>query len=235
MTLFGDGRTALKTSFGRYMAPLGIDIANANNPINTSINSIRRTWSDTNANFVPDCNLGNFGENGECGAINNANFGKNNPNATRYDDALIRGFGKRDYFWDFSTELQHELATGVSVSAGYYRNWTSIYSILGGVRWGAGVTDNLAVTPADFDPFCITAPNDPRLPGGGGYDVCGSTTSARRSSDSVKTSSDKHPTSANRRGSRTSSASGSTHGSTTGQYSAAAWTRGARWRTTASW
>ena len=171
--LFGDGRTALKTSFGRYMAPLGIDIANANNPINTSINSVRRTWSDTNANFVPDCDLGNFGDNGECGAINNANFGKNNPNATRYDDALIRGFGKRDYFWDFSTELQHELATGVSVSAGYYRNWTSIYSILGGVRWGAGVTDNLAVTPADFDPFCITAPNDPRLPGGGGYDVCG--------------------------------------------------------------
>ena len=101
------------------------------------------------------------------------NFGKNNPNATRYDDELVRGFGKRDYFWDFSTELQHELATGVSVSAGYYRNWTDIYSILGGVVWGAGVTDNLAVTPADFDPFCITAPNDSRLPGGGGYDVCG--------------------------------------------------------------
>ena len=110
--LFGDGRTALKTSFGRYLAPLGIDLANANNPINTSINSVRRTWSDTNGNFTPDCDLGNFGDNGECGAINNANFGKNNPNATRYDDALVHGLGKRDYFWDFSTELQHELATG---------------------------------------------------------------------------------------------------------------------------
>jgi hypothetical protein len=29
------------------------------------------------------------------------------------------------------------------------------------------------VTPADFSPFCITAPTDSRLPGGGGYDVCG--------------------------------------------------------------
>jgi hypothetical protein len=29
------------------------------------------------------------------------------------------------------------------------------------------------VTPADFDPFCITAPLDARLPGGGGYKVCG--------------------------------------------------------------
>ena len=171
--LFGTGRTAIKTSLGRYLAPLGIDIANRNNPINTSINSIRRTWTDTNENFIPDCDLGNFGDNGECGAINNANFGKNNPNATRYDDALVSGFGKRDYFWDFSGEVQHELAPGVSVTAGYYRNWTSIYSVLAGVSWGAGVTDNLAVTPADFDPFCITAPDDPRLPGGGGYEVCG--------------------------------------------------------------
>ena len=29
------------------------------------------------------------------------------------------------------------------------------------------------MTPADFDPFCITAPTDSRLPGGGGYQVCG--------------------------------------------------------------
>ena len=29
------------------------------------------------------------------------------------------------------------------------------------------------VTPADYDPFCITAPVDSRLPNGGGYQVCG--------------------------------------------------------------
>jgi len=34
-------------------------------------------------------------------------------------------------------------------------------------------TQNLATTPADYDPYCITAPVDPRLPGGGGYQVCG--------------------------------------------------------------
>jgi hypothetical protein len=27
--------------------------------------------------------------------------------------------------------------------------------------------------PEDFDPFCVTAPADSRLPGGGGYEVCG--------------------------------------------------------------
>jgi hypothetical protein len=35
------------------------------------------------------------------------------------------------------------------------------------------VTDNLLVDPADYNPYCITAPTDPRLPGGGGYQVCG--------------------------------------------------------------
>jgi hypothetical protein len=33
--------------------------------------------------------------------------------------------------------------------------------------------DNLLVSPSDFSPFSITAPLDPRLPGGGGYVVSG--------------------------------------------------------------
>jgi hypothetical protein len=171
--LFGNGRTALKASFGRYVGVLGTDLASANNPINTSVNSVVRTWNDTNGNYVPDCDLGNFTGNGECGAINDTNFGKVNPNATRYDDNLIRGFGKRDYFWDLTAEVQHELGTGLSVQGGYYRNWTDQYSVLGGTSYGGGVTDNLAATSADFDPFCVTAPMDTRLPGGGGYQVCG--------------------------------------------------------------
>jgi hypothetical protein len=35
------------------------------------------------------------------------------------------------------------------------------------------VTDNLEHQPSDFSPYCITAPRDPRLPNGGGYEVCG--------------------------------------------------------------
>ena len=35
------------------------------------------------------------------------------------------------------------------------------------------MTDNLSVAPGDFDPFCVTAPVDSRLPSGGGYQICG--------------------------------------------------------------
>ena len=171
--LFGTGQTALKASIGRYVGRESTVYARANNPIVTSVNSANRTWADDNKDFIPDCVLTNLSANGECGAIDNANFGKTNPNAVRYADDLIRGFGNRDYFWDFGAEVQHQLRPGVSVKGGYYRNWSSHFGALPRGENSVGVIDNLLITPADFQPYCITAPTDPNLPGGGGYQVCG--------------------------------------------------------------
>ena len=58
---FGTGRTALKASVGRYVGQMNANVAAANNPIITSVNPVTRPWTDTNRNFVPDCDLGNFG------------------------------------------------------------------------------------------------------------------------------------------------------------------------------
>jgi len=168
--LFGDGKTALKVALGRYVAKTGIGITQNNNPVQTSINSVSRTWNDTfypvgdprRGNYVPDCDLANRGVNGECGALANQNFGGLNV-STRYADDALLGYGARGYNWDFTAELQRQLTPRVSMTAGYYRNWFGSHL----------VTDNTLVTPADFDPYCITAPNDSRLPGGGGYQVCG--------------------------------------------------------------
>ena len=170
--LFGDGRTALKASIGRYSGKLGVNVAEANNPIVTSVNSASRTWTDADKDFVPDCNLKNFAANGECAALDNVNFGKVNPKAVTYADELIRGFGNRDYLWDMTVEVQHEVRPGVSVLGGYYRNWTRHFGSLES-GWPTGVTDNSAAVPADYTTYCITAPVDPNLPGGGGYPVCG--------------------------------------------------------------
>ena len=174
--VFGNGRTALKMSLGRYTAKLGTEIAEGAgaNPIASSVITAGRGWTDTNRNYVPDCDLGNFSANGECGAINNANFGKNNPNATRYNPEVLNGYGKRDFNWDFSAEVQHQIMNGVGITGGFYRNTGGYFRYSFGSPFSSRqrITDNQLVTPADYDTFCITAPVDPRLPNGGGYQVC---------------------------------------------------------------
>ena len=161
--LFGNGRTAVKVSIGRYVESAKTSIGAGLNPVTTSVLSVNRTWADANGNYVPDCVLTNFAQNGECGTISDLNFGKNNPLATQYADDVLRGYGNRNVMWDFGAEVQQELRRGVSLTAGYYRNWSGNFR----------VTDNLAVAPADHNPYCITAPVDTRLPNGGGYQVCG--------------------------------------------------------------
>ena len=121
-------------------------------------------------NYVPDCDLGNFGINGECGAISNNNFGQNNPNATVYDPDVLNGYGKRDANWDFSTEIQHELRPGFGRHRRLLLQQRRLYRQAGSRK---RVTDNLLVTQADYDTYCIKAPSNADLPGGGGYDVCG--------------------------------------------------------------
>lgn len=141
--LFGTGRTAIKASLGRYVDKAATSIPGALHPITTSVSSVNRTWNDANGNYNPDCDLTNFAANGECGPINNLNFGQTNPNVTRWADEVLRGFGVRNTNWNVTAEVQHELRARVSVTAGDYRNTTGKYR----------VTDNEAVTPADFDSF----------------------------------------------------------------------------------
>jgi hypothetical protein len=174
--LKGDGKTALKFTAGRYVAKLGTDdiAGNIANPISRSITSATRFWNDTNHNFVPDCNLGNFSQNGECGPISNQYFGQNNPNAVQIDPAVLSGYGKRDHNWDVTAEAQHQLREGIGVTGGYYYNNGGYFRYAFGSPFSSKVrvTDNLAVTQADYQTYCITAPSNPNLPGGGGYPVC---------------------------------------------------------------
>jgi hypothetical protein len=177
--LFGDGRTALKFAIGRYVAKTNVDVPAANNPITTSVISTTRPWTDTNKNYVPDCDLGNFGAQnltatgGDiCGAIDNQFFGKNNPRAATWDPAVLSGRGVRDSNWDFSSELQRQLGERMSVTAGYYFNTGGYYRNQATLSKNR-VTNNVLVESTDFETYCIKAPADARLPGGGGYDVCG--------------------------------------------------------------
>jgi hypothetical protein len=155
--LFGNGRTALKFAIGRYVAKTNVDVPAANNPITTSVITTSRAWRDLNKNYIPDCDLGNFGDQPECGAIDNQFFGQNNPQAVLWADNVLHGWGARDSNWDLSSEIQHQLLQGLSVTAGYYFN-TGGYFRNSATRSKNRDTDNILVGRGEFDAFCVTAP-----------------------------------------------------------------------------
>jgi hypothetical protein len=167
--LFGNGRTAFKVTLGKYMETVGAvgggvagAVANALNPLNRVATTANRSWNDADRDFVPDCDLRSAVANGECGPLSDRRFGTPLFSSTP-DYDFYRGWGKRAYNWEFGANVQHELISRVSVNVGYFRRWFGNFS----------VTDNLAVGPQDFDQFSVTAPLDPRLPGGGGQVISG--------------------------------------------------------------
>ena len=172
--LFGNGRTALKFTLGKYLEGLGTtggfaavdNIADNVNPIARLNTQDTRTWNDSlfgpadprTGNFIPNCDLLNYGANGECGPLTNpATFGASIPNVS-YDPETLTGWGNRQYNWEMTGTIQHEIMPRLGVEVQYARRW------YGNLR----VADDISVGPEFYDRFTFTAPSDTRLPGGGG-------------------------------------------------------------------
>jgi hypothetical protein len=159
--VFGDGRTALKVSMSKYLqAPYNGDVYTINNPAVTIVQTTSRAWADANNDRVADCDFMNPGASGECQAWTNLNWGQQGQ-TTAVNPDVQEGWGKRNWDWQFSLGVQHEIMPRVSIDASYARRW-----------WGNFfVTHNRALGPQDYDEVTLTAPSDPRLPNGGGYPV----------------------------------------------------------------
>jgi hypothetical protein len=163
--LFGNGKTAVKASIGKYMEGLsslfGLDM----NPIFRIPTMTTRPWlNPTNFNFTssPGCDLRNPNAQPDCGPVNNRTFGTEVFN-TNYDANMVTGWGSRPYVWSTGVSVQQELVRGVALTVGYYRN-----------SWGnLSMVDNTLTALSDYTPYSIRAPLDPRLPGGGGHVVSG--------------------------------------------------------------
>lgn len=154
--LFGDGRTAVKASASRGVQQDSIGTARLNNPATTVQTQTNRTWGDANGNFIPDCDLTIGTANGECGPWLTPDFGSARP-GTRFDPAIMDGWGVRPWNWEFSTGIQHEIVPRLSVSFGYFRR----------VNGNFQVTDNEALSRTDFTQYSVTVPTDSRLPNSG--------------------------------------------------------------------
>jgi hypothetical protein len=170
--VFGTGRTSLKVNFGKYLEPT----SNNNNyiisnPIGRIATTTSRSWTDTNNNFLPDCDLRSpaaqsptaTGSIDTCGAMNSQTFGTTAQTTANIDPKILEGWGVRSNDWQIGVSVQQQVLPRVSIEVGYFRRWLNNFTI----------TDNLAVGPNDFTQYSITAPSYPDLPGGGGYVVDG--------------------------------------------------------------
>ena len=148
-TCSGTARTAVKASLSKYVEQLTYTgtYGDSANPAQRTVQSVTRQWNDIDADFIPDCDLINPLQNGECLQITNLAFGNPVPSTT-YNPDILRGWGKRGYNWETSVSVQHELLPEVSVDVGYFRRWYGNFL----------ATDNRALAPADFTGFSVTAP-----------------------------------------------------------------------------
>jgi hypothetical protein len=163
MDVFGNGRTAIKASWARYVAGQQIAFANQVNPIGALTASDTRPWNDLDGNGLPLDANGNIQFNELSPSPSTPTFGRLTVPSTQYDTDLLRGWGKRGYNNEITFAMQHQLADRMSVNGGYYRRTFGNQTF----------TDDLRYDINSYDSFCIRAPQDPDLPGGGGYQVCG--------------------------------------------------------------
>jgi hypothetical protein len=158
--VFGNGKTAAKFFLGRYVTTFNTVDEWANySPAGLGhfVTTDTRGWTDSNSNFVVDCDFLNAGANGECGP-GNPFFGQQVSPLT-VDPAFVDGWNTREYSWDMTAGVTQQVAPRVSLQVDYIRR-----------SWGnLPATVNRAWTPADFDSFVYNVPQDSRLPGGGGY------------------------------------------------------------------
>ena len=156
--LFGDGKTAVKASWGKYL--IGADPTQGN-PVTNLSYIAHRSWTPRLPvghpdYYTPQCDLNSELANGDCGALDNALFGKLTPSAA-VDPAIYTGWGHRQWNQEFSVSAQHQIVPRVALDVGYFRRWYGNFSVV----------DNRAVSASDFVSYSITAPVDPRLESSG--------------------------------------------------------------------
>ena len=117
--LFGNAKTALKFSANKYLTPLSVFFFNPFAP--NSVTPDTRIWFDTDltpGSATPSgrtlsTNGDNIAQDNEIGPRQNNRFGL--APEQRADSNL-----KREYSWDYSASVQHEIIPNLSVMAGWY-------------------------------------------------------------------------------------------------------------------
>ncbi len=160
--VFANHKTVVRAGIARFVAGQTTNITEANNPASLIQGTANFLYTGTNGTiYNPDGSL-NKASIGPSLSTGGAAFGTN-AQTTFYSPGVLSGFDKRGYTWDVEGGVSQQILPRLSVTGTIYYMWTGNLT----------ATENVALSPADYDPFCATAPSDPALPGGGNYQVCG--------------------------------------------------------------
>jgi Carboxypeptidase regulatory-like domain len=148
--LFGNAHTALKFSANKYLTPLSVFFFNPFAPNSSTPDT--RIWQDTD--FIPGSstpsgavlatNGDNIAQDNEIGPRQNNRFGL--AAEQRADSDL-----QREFSWDYSASVQHEIRPNLSVMAGWYYSATH----------DAQQTINVLRSISDYTPFQVVNPYIP--------------------------------------------------------------------------
>jgi Carboxypeptidase regulatory-like domain len=142
--LFGNQKTALKFSIGKYMQAGSTGFSESYNPLQLTSASV--SWTDLNGDGVPQGELGCVYQQPGC-EINLAQLpsGFGVASLSNFDPNI-----KRMYNVETGIGAQHELTPNISVQGGWYhRNFYNLRR-----------RDNTLQTFADYTPFTLYSPID---------------------------------------------------------------------------
>jgi len=142
--LFGNQKTALKMSIGKYMQAGSTGFGESYNPL--ALTSAVVSWTDANGDGVPQGDLGCVYQTANC-EVNLAQLpaGFGVASLSNFDPDI-----KRMYNIEEAVSVQHELMKGVSITGGWYhRDYKNLRR-----------RDNTLQTFSDYTPFTLYSPID---------------------------------------------------------------------------
>ncbi len=162
----GNGRTALKFSYGKYMTPDSSTFANLFNPVATFTEN--RTWIDRSINGE-NCALAATLVRTGCDDIaqDNEIAASSNPNFGRLTNRTLDPNFSREYNQQWSAGVQHELRPGMAVTFNWYRRTlhNTAYTRNRAIDPVADWTTTSVISPLDGTPITVFQINQNRATG----------------------------------------------------------------------
>ncbi len=165
--VFGNGRTAIKFNWGRYLAYAANDSPyTSTNPGATIVRNVQnRGWTDGDGDYVLDCDVLNPNANGECAAALGSARSFGQPGAaTQVDPGVLNGWGVRPHDYQSTVTVQQELLRRVSGEFSFTHRTFHSFFITDDLMRGGNLSSY-------YEMYTLTAPQDSRLAGGGGYPI----------------------------------------------------------------